>query len=119
VLSLKDQKQTVNDFCVSSGPYGDHVFWKNYIILNNCDTFTNRPWGQGEAPSITAINLEAGTETVIAKSDSTHQFQIKLIEGNNLCYIETYVENEVDWQNSVKQKTEERTYDLSSLSSSK
>ena len=118
VLSLKDQNQAVNDFCMASGPNGDHLFWNNLIIINNCDTFPNRPWGQGEAPGITAIDLEAGTETVIARSDLTHQFQIERIEGNNLRYIETYVENEEDWQTADKQKTEERSFDLSSLSSS-
>jgi hypothetical protein len=118
VLSLDDQKQAVNRFCMSSGQYfpnGDHLFWSNYIIINNCDTFTNRPWGVGEAPSVTAINLITGTETVIAKSDLTHQYSVKQIESNTLRYIETYVENEADWQNQDKQKTEERTYDLTLL----
>jgi hypothetical protein len=119
VLSLEDQKQAVNDFCITSGQYGDHLFWSDYIIINNCDTFPNRPWGMGEAPSITAINLGNGIETIIAQSDLTHQFQVKLIDGNNLQYIETYVENGEDWQILDKQKTEERSYDLSSLDGSK
>jgi hypothetical protein len=117
VLSLNSQRQAVSDFCMSSGQYGDHLFWNDYIIINNCDTFTNRPWGAGEAPGVIAINLETGTEIVIAKSDLTHQFQIKSIEDNNLQYIETYVENGEDWKNQEKQKTEEKTYDLLSLSS--
>jgi len=115
VLSLDDQKQAVNDFCMSSGQYGDHLFWSDYIIINNCDTFTNRPWGAGEAPSVTAINLKTGTETVIAKSDLTHQYSVKQIEGNTLRYIETYVENGADWQNQDKQKTDDKTYDLTLL----
>jgi hypothetical protein len=120
VLSLNDQKQAVNDFCMTTpGLYEGHLFWNNYIIINNCGTFTNRPWGIGEAPSIIAINLDTGTETVIAKSDLMRQFQVKLIEGNNLRYIETYVDNEEDWINVDKQKTDEKTYDLSLLSNSK
>ena len=115
VLSLDDQKQAVNDFCMSSGQYGDHLFWNAYIIINNCDTFTNRPWGAGEAPSVTAINLKTGTETVIAKSDLTHQYSVKQIEGNTLQYIETYVEEGTDWQNQDKQKTDDKTYDLTLL----
>jgi hypothetical protein len=115
ILSLKDQKQAVKDFCTSSGQYGDHVFWDDHVIFNACDTFPNRPWGNGEAPSIAAINLETGAETVIAKSDLTHQYQIKIIEGNDLRYLETYVEDGEGWQTPEKQKTEEKIYDLSSL----
>ena len=116
VLSLDDKKQAVNTFCTSSGgQYEDHLFWNNYIIFNNCDTFKNRPWGMGESPSITAINLITGTETVIAKSDLTHQYSVKQIEGNTLWYIETYVENGADWQNQDKQKTDNKTYDLTLL----
>jgi len=115
VLSLDDQKQAGNDFCMSSGQYGDHLFWNDSIIINNCDTFKNRPWGMGEAPSVTAINLITGAETVIAKSDLTHQYAVKKIDGNNLKYIETYVENEADWQNQEKQETDEKTYDLTLL----
>ena len=114
-LSLDDQKQAVNDFCMSSGQYGDHLFWSDYIIISNCDTFTNRPWGAGEAPSVTAINLKTGTETVIAKSDLTHQYSVNQIEGNTLRYIETYVENGADWQNQDKQKTDDKNYDLTLL----
>jgi hypothetical protein len=115
VLSLEDQKQAVNDFCMSSGQNGDHLFWSDYIIINNCDTFPNRPWGAGEAPSVTAINLKTGTETVIAKSDLTHQYSVKQIEGNTLWYVETYIENEADWQNQNKQITNDQTYDLTLL----
>jgi hypothetical protein len=115
VLSLDDQKQAVNDFCITTEQYGDHLFWNDYIFINNCDTFKNRPWGMGEAPSVTAINLITGTETVIAKSDLTHQYSVKQIEGNTLQYIETYVENEADWQNQDKQKTDDKAYDLTLL----
>jgi hypothetical protein len=115
VLSLDDQKQAVNEFCITTEQYGDHLFWNDYIIINNCDTFKNRPWGMGEAPSITAINLITGTETVIAKSDLTHQYSVKQIDGNTLRYVETYVENEADWQNQDKQKTDDKTYDLTLL----
>jgi hypothetical protein len=115
VLSLDDQKQAVNDFCMSSGQYDDHLFWNNYVIINNCDTFPNRPWGMGEAPSVTAINLITGTETVIAKSDLTHQYSVKQIEDTTLRYSETYVENGADWQNQDKQITDDKTFELTLL----
>jgi len=115
VLSLDDREQAVNNFCMSSGQYGDHLFWNDYIIINNCDTLQNRPWGVGEAPSVTAINLKTGTETVIAKSDLTHQYSVKQIEGNTLNYIETYVENDADWHKQDKQMTDDETYDLTLL----
>lgn len=116
VISLADKKQAVNRFCTTaSGKAGDHLFWNDYVIFNNCDHFQNRPWGVGEAPSITAINLKTGTETAIAKSDLTHQYVVKQIEGNTLHYFETYVANEVDWQNQDKQIINESTYDLTLL----
>ena len=71
VISLNDKRQAVNKFCTTAaGKFGDHFFWNNYLIFNNCDIVKNRPWGVGEAPSVTVINLRTGTETVIAKSDT-------------------------------------------------
>jgi hypothetical protein len=118
VLSLDDQKQAVNDFCMTSGQYypnEDHLFWNDYIIINNCDTFPNRPWGMGEASSVIAINLVTGMETVVAKSDLTHQYSVKQIEGNILRYGETFVDNGADWINQDKQITDDKTYDLTLL----
>jgi hypothetical protein len=115
VISLTEKKQAVKDFCISSEQYGSHLFWKNFIILNNCDAYSNRPWGAGEAPSVASINLKTGEEVIIAKSDLTHEYHVKVIEGNTLQYIETFVENEADWINPDKHKTEEKTFDLSSL----
>ena len=115
VLSLKDQKQAVADFCMSSGQFGDHLFWNDAIVINNCDTFKNRPWGTGEASSVAAINLLTGSQTVIARSDLTQQYSIKQIEGNTLQYTMTYVENEADWQYQNLQKTQDKTYDLTLL----
>ena len=117
VLSLDGQKQAVKDFCISDGQHGDHLFWNDFILINNCDRFTNRPWGAGEAPSVVAINLNTGAMTEIAKSDLTHQFEVDRIEGSTLQYIETYVENEKDWMNPDKQKPEEMSYDLSPFGS--
>jgi hypothetical protein len=115
VVSLIDKKQAVDEFCTTAGTGGDHFFWNDYIIFNNCDTFNNRPWGNGEAPSVTAINLKTGAVTVIAKSDLTHQYFIKMVEGNNLQYLETSVNKEEDWQNLDNQKTVTKTYNLLSL----
>ena len=115
VLSLIDKKQAVNNFCISSGEFGDHLFWNGYVIYNNCDTFDNRPWGAGEAPSITAINLKTGAVTDIAKSDLTHHFQRKAIANNTLEHLEISVENEEDWQNPDNQNTTTNSYNLLSL----
>lgn len=115
VISLIDKKQAVDEFCTTTGESGDHFFWNDYIIFNNCDIFNNRPWGSGEAPSVTAINLNTGDVTDIAKSDLTHQFYIKAIEGNSLQYVDTYVGGEGDWQNLNNQKTITNTYNLLSL----
>jgi hypothetical protein len=115
VVSLVDKKQAVDEFCTTAGEGGDHFFWNDYIIFNNCDTFNNRPWGNGEAPSVQAVNLKNGAVTDIAKSDLTHQFSVKNVEGNNLQYVETYVDKEEDWQDLANQKTITNTYDLLSL----
>ena len=114
VISLVDKKQAVQEFCTTPG---DHLYWNDHIIFNNCDTFPNRPWGAGEAPGITAINLKTGAVIDIAKSDLTHQFQTKIIEGDNLQYLEVSVEKEEDWQNPDSQITSTKTYNLLSLES--
>ena len=36
VLSLNDKKQAVNIFCTSAGEFGDHLFWNDYVVFNNC-----------------------------------------------------------------------------------
>jgi hypothetical protein len=115
VISLSDKKQAVKDFCVSSGASGSHLFWNDYVIYNNCDRFSNRPWGAGEAPSIAAVNLKTGAVTDIAKSDLMRHFQVKAITGNSLEYLEISVAAEADWQNPASQKTVVTTYDPSAL----
>jgi hypothetical protein len=117
VIALNDKKQAVNDFCTSRGEFGAYFFWNDYVVFNNCDTFTNRPWGAGEAPSIAAINLKTGLITEIAKSDLTHHFHVQAITGNSLQYLETSVEKEEDWQSQDSQNTVMQTYDLLSLGS--
>jgi hypothetical protein len=119
VVSLIDKKQAVDEFCTSSGEGEDHIFWNDFIIFNNCDTFSNRPWGDGEAPSVAAINLKTGAVTVIAKSDLTHQYFVKMVEGDNLQYLETSTDRAEDWLNLDNQKTIIKTYDLLSLDNSK
>ena len=115
VISLSDKKQAVNDFCTSSGAAGSQVFWNDYVIYNNCDTFSNRPWGAGEAPSVMAVNLKTGVTTEIAKSDALRQFTIKRVTGNTLQYEETSVASEADWSNPNNQVKTDKTYDLSTL----
>jgi hypothetical protein len=112
VLSIDSENQAGNDICMTSGPNGDHLFWNDTIIFNNCDTFPNRPWGMGEAPSIVGMELITGRESTIVKSDLKHHYQVKQIEGNNLRYFEIFVEHDDEWSNSEKQKSEERLYNL-------
>lgn len=115
VISLADKKQAVNDFCISSGEAGSHFFWDGYVIYNNCDKFSNRPWGAGEAPSIVAVNLKTGALTDIAKSDLLRQFNVKEVAGSALQYVETSVSTEADWQNPTMQKQNILSFDLSTL----
>ena len=117
VIALNDKKQAVDEFCTAAGEAGDHFFWNEYVIFNNCDTFRNRPWGAGEAPSVMAINLATGLETVIARSDLTHQFHVQAIAGDNLQYVETSVDKEEDWQNPANASSIVHTYDLLTLGS--
>lgn len=112
VIALNDKRQAVNEFCTTAGKSGDHFFWNDYIVYNNCDTLSNRPWGAGEAPSIVAINLKTGLVTDIAKSNLIHHFHVQAITGNNLQYVETSVEKEEDWQTPDKQNTIVQTFDL-------
>jgi len=112
VVSLTDLKQAVKDFCISSGT---SLFWNDFLIFDNCETFSNRPWGAGEAPGITAIDLKTGLTTDIAKSDLTHQYAVKTITANTLQYAETSVKSETDWQDPNSQATTLQSYDLSAL----
>jgi len=115
VISLNDKKQAVNEFCTKAGESGDYLFWNDYVVFNNCDTFRNRPWGVGEAPSVVAINLKTGLMTDIAKSDLTRHFHIQAITGSSLQYLETSVAKEEDWQNPDSYNGVVQTYDLLSL----
>lgn len=115
VIALNDNRQAVNQFCISEGKDGSHLFWKDYAIFNNCDMIPNRPWGAGEAPSIVAINLKTGQETVIAKSDLTHHFHVQAITGDTLEYLDISVAKEEDWINQDRHNTVTQTYDLLSL----
>ena len=115
VVSLTDKKQAVPEFCTSFGSGGDHIFWNDYIIFNNCDTFPNRPWGDGEAPSVIAINLLTGALTEVAKSDLTHQYTVKAVVGSTLQYIERYVDNGQNWLPVENEKTDLQTFDLTTL----
>jgi hypothetical protein len=115
VIALNDKKQAVNDFCTSRGEFGAYFFWNDYVIFNNCDTFKNRPWGAGEAPSIVAIDLQTGLVTEIAKSDLTHHFRLQAITGNSLQYLETSVADEEEWKNPDQHTIVAQNYDLLSL----
>lgn len=110
-ISLSKKTQAVKEFCAMSG----FLFWKDYVIYGNCDTFQNRPWEAGQAASIIALNLKTGQEKIIMKSDLTHQHGPTKISDNTLYYLETFVTKEEDWQSSDNQKTVTKTYDLLSL----
>jgi hypothetical protein len=115
VISLSDKRQAVNDFCISDGGKGSYVFWNNFVIYNNCDMFRNRPWAEGEGPSIVAVNLKTGAMADIAKSDALRHFKINGIMGNTLQYEETSVRLEADWSNLNAWIKTDMTYDLSAL----
>lgn len=111
IISLSEQRQAVDAFCLATA----HLFWNDYFIYNNCDVFSNRPWGAGEAASIEAVNLKTGDVTEIAKSDAFRHFNVKGIMGNNLAYAGISVSSEADWANPDAQITTDISYDLSAL----
>jgi hypothetical protein len=110
-LSFDTTSQATNEFCSSS----NFLFYNNYVIYGNCDTFQNRPWGVGEAPSLVALNLQTGLTTTIAKSDLTHQYSSTKITNDTLTYSETSVVKEADWQSQDTQNSTVKTFDLKTL----
>jgi len=110
-LSLSKKTLAVKEFCATS----DFLFYKDYVIYGNCDTFQNRPWEAGQAASLIALNLKTSQENIILKSDLTHQYGSTKISGDTLYYLETSVTKEEDWQNPDNQKTVTKTYNLLSL----
>lgn len=110
-LSLTKKALAGKEFCSIS----DFLFYKDYVIYGNCDTFQNRPWEAGQAASLIALNLISGQEKIIVKSDLMHQYGPTKISGDTLYYLETYVTKEEDWQNPDNQKTLSKTYSLLSL----
>jgi len=110
-LSLSKKVLAGKEFCATS----DFLFYKDYVIYGNCDTFQNRPWEAGQAASLIALNLKTGQEKTIVKSDLTHQYGPTKISGDTLYYLETFVTKEEDWQNPDNQKTVSKTYSLMSL----
>lgn len=115
VINLSEKRQVVDEFCLSAGENGSHLFWKDYLIYNTCDRLDNRPWGAGEASGISAINLKTGVVTEIARSDLTHQYNVESVSADTLKYIETSVSGEEDWQNLANQKANTLSYDLMEL----
>lgn len=110
-LSLTKKAIAGKEFCSTS----DFLFYKDYVIYGNCDTFQNRPWEAGQAASLIALNLINGQEKTIVKSDLTHQYGPTKISSDTLYYLETYVTKEEDWQNPDNQKTITKTHNLLSL----
>ena len=110
-LSLAKKALAGKEFCATS----DFLFYRDYVIYGNCDTFQNRPWEAGQAASLIALNLKTDQEKTIVKSDLTHQYGSTKITGDTLYYLETFVTKEEDWQNPDNQKTVTKTYNLLSL----
>lgn len=110
-LSLTKKALAGKEFCSIS----DFLFYRDYVIYGNCDTFQNRPWEAGQAASLTALNLINGQDKTIVKSDLMHQYGPTKISGDTLYYLETYVTKEEDWQTPDNQKTTSKTYSLLSL----
>jgi hypothetical protein len=108
VLSLLDKKQVINNFCST----GNMIFWKDYIIYGNCDTSENRPWGDGEAPSIEMANLLTGKTEVLFKSSLLQAFSLDKVEENILFYTESFVDQTGDWNIPDAQKSEAKTFKL-------
>ncbi len=106
IISLTDKKQIIDNFCSGSKIF----FWEKYTVYANCDSFENRPWGDGEARSIEMTNLTNGKVKVLFKSDLLRDFGIDKIEGNTLFYTEYSVKKETDWNNQDAQKIEAKIY---------
>lgn len=110
-LSLTKKAQAGKEFCSIS----NFLFYKDYVIYGNCDTFQNRPWEAGQAASLVVLNLISGEKKIIGKSDLLHQYGPTKISDDTLYYTETYVTKEDDWQIPDNQKTISKTFNLLSL----
>lgn len=107
VISLADSARTVNDFCHAGNPF----FWNDYVIYDGCDRYTNRPWGNGEAPSILARNLKTDKEQTLFQSTSTSQYRVVRVNATTLEGEEYYVGGELDWRKAQPNKRR-ATYNL-------
>lgn len=107
-LSLAKKAQVGKEFCATT----NFLFYKDTVIYGNCDTFENRPWEAGQAPSLVSLNLKTGQEKTIVTSDLTHQYGPTKISGDTVYYLETSVSIEKDWENPDNQKTVSKTYNL-------
>jgi len=111
LISLAEKNRVALRFC----SYGQISFWNDYLVHQNCDTFSNRPWGAGEAPSIEAINLKTGQKKILFQADLLSHYRITEIKDNTLTYEKVFVDKEADWQNTELQKTESATFDMQTL----
>jgi hypothetical protein len=115
VYSVKLNKidQRINgNFCLTESP----IFWKNFIIYESCDTFSNRPWTNQVSPGIVALNITSGSQKYLFESSKKSQFQIVKIQNDNLFVKESAVIQDGDWSVSSMNPTEtEKTYKLYTL----
>ena len=111
IIFLIDKTPVNKEFCMIGQP----ILWNDYVIYNNCDYFTNRPWDGGTAPSIIATNLKTGTSRTLLKSDLSKHFGIKSVLNKTLSYYQTYLTSGSNWTKTNLQKTITKTFDLSIL----
>jgi hypothetical protein len=110
-INLQEKQRAVENFCSIS----TFLFWEDYLIYGNCNSFANRPWGEGQASSLVAKNLKTGKETIIAQADQTNQYGHKKIENNTLYYQQTFVYNPQDWENKNLWQKTVKTFNLENL----
>jgi hypothetical protein len=95
--------------------YGNYFFWQDFVIHSIADQFDNRPWGEGEAYGIEAININTGRTYSILRADRYNQFSIKKIEDSDLIYLRTAVGRDIDWDDFSKYIKSYEVYDLERL----
>ncbi len=111
IISLATKSQIGKDICMVGQP----MFWFDQLIYNNCDHYANRPWGEGLAPSIVAMNLKTLAVKTLLKSTSTVHYGIKSVTEKELTYYQTFLSSGVDWSKNNLIKTITKTYSLGVL----
>ena len=107
VINLTSSTRAVTDFCHAGNPY----FWNDFVIYDSCDRFINRPWGHGEAPSISVKNLKTDKEQIVFQATTTSHYRVLGVSDSTLESEEYYVAGESDWR-KTEPKKRRATYNL-------